>query len=61
METFSRHPYDLTVIAIDSDSTAHSTVTCKYVLEVSAGIQQCFAIEHVPRILCPVLGKRGTF
>ncbi|XP_010008795.1 PREDICTED: transmembrane protein 52 [Nestor notabilis] len=27
VETFSRHPYDLTVIAIDSDSTAHSTVT----------------------------------
>ncbi|XP_009459159.1 PREDICTED: transmembrane protein 52 [Nipponia nippon] len=26
-ETFSRHPHDLTVIAIDSDSTAHSTVT----------------------------------
>ncbi|XP_063209952.1 transmembrane protein 52 [Chroicocephalus ridibundus] len=27
VETFSRHPYDLTAIAIDSDSTAHSTVT----------------------------------
>ncbi|KFQ20295.1 Transmembrane protein 52, partial [Mesitornis unicolor] len=27
VETFPRHPYDLTVIAIDSDSTAHSTVT----------------------------------
>ncbi|NXD82299.1 TMM52 protein, partial [Halcyon senegalensis] len=26
-ETFSRHPYDLPVIAIDSESTAHSTVT----------------------------------
>ncbi|NXN57985.1 TMM52 protein, partial [Rynchops niger] len=27
VETLSRHPYDLTAIAIDSDSTAHSTVT----------------------------------
>ncbi|KAM9630816.1 transmembrane protein 52 isoform 1-T6 [Morphnus guianensis] len=27
VETFPRHPYDLTVTAIDSDSTAHSTVT----------------------------------
>ncbi|NXO60753.1 TMM52 protein, partial [Aramus guarauna] len=27
VETFPRHPYDLTVIPIDSDSTAHSTVT----------------------------------
>ncbi|XP_075376629.1 transmembrane protein 52 [Mycteria americana] len=27
VETFSRHPYDLTVTAVDSDSTAHSTVT----------------------------------
>ncbi|XP_010150005.1 PREDICTED: transmembrane protein 52 [Eurypyga helias] len=27
VETFSRLPYDLTVTAIDSDSTAHSTVT----------------------------------
>ncbi|KFU98507.1 Transmembrane protein 52, partial [Tauraco erythrolophus] len=27
VETFSRHPYDLTVVAADSDSTAHSTVT----------------------------------
>ncbi|NWX24149.1 TMM52 protein, partial [Aegotheles bennettii] len=27
VETFPRHPGDLTVIAIDSDSTAHSTVT----------------------------------
>ncbi|NXX23778.1 TMM52 protein, partial [Podargus strigoides] len=27
VETFPRHPCDLTVIAIDSDSTAHSTVT----------------------------------
>ncbi|NWV46453.1 TMM52 protein, partial [Daphoenositta chrysoptera] len=26
-ETFPRHPCDLTVIGIDSDSTAHSTVT----------------------------------
>lgn len=61
METFTRHPYDLTVIAIDSDSTAHSTVTCKYALDVSAGIQQSFAIEHVPGILRAVLGIRGTF
>ncbi|XP_009947295.1 PREDICTED: transmembrane protein 52 [Leptosomus discolor] len=27
VETFPRHPYDLTVTANDSDSTAHSTVT----------------------------------
>ncbi|NXS99524.1 TMM52 protein, partial [Jacana jacana] len=27
VETFSRHACDLTAIAIDSDSTAHSTVT----------------------------------
>ncbi|NXI45435.1 TMM52 protein, partial [Galbula dea] len=27
VETFSRHPSDLSVIAFDSDSTAHSTVT----------------------------------
>ncbi|XP_054251036.1 transmembrane protein 52 [Indicator indicator] len=27
VETFSRHPCDLSVIGIDSDSTAHSTVT----------------------------------
>uniref|UniRef100_A0A8C5UAI3 Transmembrane protein 52 n=1 Tax=Malurus cyaneus samueli TaxID=2593467 RepID=A0A8C5UAI3_9PASS len=27
VETFPRHPCDLTVIGIDSDSTAHSTVT----------------------------------
>ncbi|KFP10542.1 Transmembrane protein 52, partial [Egretta garzetta] len=27
VETFPRHPYDLTVTPIDSDSTAHSTVT----------------------------------
>ncbi|KFZ55370.1 TMM52 protein, partial [Chordeiles acutipennis] len=27
VETFPQHPHDLTVIAIDSDSTAHSTVT----------------------------------
>ncbi|NXO03863.1 TMM52 protein, partial [Rhinopomastus cyanomelas] len=27
VETFSRHSYDQTVIAVDSDSTAHSTVT----------------------------------
>ncbi|KFQ18124.1 Transmembrane protein 52, partial [Merops nubicus] len=27
VETFSRHPCDLPALAIDSDSTAHSTVT----------------------------------
>ncbi|NXB40547.1 TMM52 protein, partial [Eulacestoma nigropectus] len=27
VETFPRHPCDLAVIGIDSDSTAHSTVT----------------------------------
>uniref|UniRef100_A0A8C9EI08 Transmembrane protein 52 n=1 Tax=Pavo cristatus TaxID=9049 RepID=A0A8C9EI08_PAVCR len=27
VQPFPRHPYDLTVVAIDSDSTAHSTVT----------------------------------
>ncbi|KFO90655.1 Transmembrane protein 52, partial [Buceros rhinoceros silvestris] len=27
VETFSGHPYDQTVITIDSDSTPHSTVT----------------------------------
>ncbi|XP_009481887.1 transmembrane protein 52 [Pelecanus crispus] len=27
VETFSRHPCDVTVTAVDSDSTAHSTVT----------------------------------
>ncbi|NXF30422.1 TMM52 protein, partial [Nyctibius bracteatus] len=27
VETFPRCPYDVTVIAVDSDSTAHSTVT----------------------------------
>ncbi|KFP23592.1 Transmembrane protein 52, partial [Colius striatus] len=27
VETFPRHPYDLTTVAVDSDSTAHSTVT----------------------------------
>uniref|UniRef100_A0A8D0GW60 Transmembrane protein 52 n=1 Tax=Sphenodon punctatus TaxID=8508 RepID=A0A8D0GW60_SPHPU len=27
MQTFPRRPYDLTVITIDNDSTAHSTVT----------------------------------
>ncbi|XP_042739047.1 transmembrane protein 52 [Lagopus leucura] len=27
VQPFPRHPYDLTVVAIDSDSTAHSTIT----------------------------------
>ncbi|XP_074831685.1 transmembrane protein 52 [Carettochelys insculpta] len=27
VQTFPRHPYDMTVIAVDGDSTAHSTVT----------------------------------
>ncbi|XP_009323416.1 PREDICTED: transmembrane protein 52 isoform X2 [Pygoscelis adeliae] len=44
VETFSRHPYDLTVIAIDGDSTAHSTVTSYSSLQypLSAPINSIF-------------------
>ncbi|XP_010285762.1 PREDICTED: transmembrane protein 52 [Phaethon lepturus] len=44
VETFSRHPYDMTVIAIDSDSTAHSTVTSYSSLQypLSAPIHSIF-------------------
>ncbi|XP_009509045.2 transmembrane protein 52 [Phalacrocorax carbo] len=44
VETFPRHPYDLTVIAIDSDSTAHSTVTSYSSLQypLSAPIHSIF-------------------
>ncbi|XP_009887975.1 PREDICTED: transmembrane protein 52 [Charadrius vociferus] len=44
VETFSRHPYDLTAIAIDSDSTAHSTVTSYSSLQypLSAPIHSIF-------------------
>lgn len=37
VESFSRHPHDLT--ATDSESTAHSTVTCEYLgVNYSTGI-----------------------
>lgn len=45
VQPFPRHPYDLTGVAIDSDSTAHSTVTCKYPWE--SATQPCFAVERV--------------
>ncbi|KAM6108794.1 LOW QUALITY PROTEIN: transmembrane protein 52 [Pterocles gutturalis] len=44
VETLPRHPCDLTVIAIDSDSTAHSTVTSYSSLQypLSAPIHSIF-------------------
>ncbi|XP_010305874.1 transmembrane protein 52 [Balearica regulorum gibbericeps] len=44
VETFPRLPYDLTVIPIDSDSTAHSTVTSYSSLQypLSAPIHSIF-------------------
>lgn len=58
VQPFPRHPYDLTGVAIDSDSTAHSTVTCKYPWD--SATQLCFVVEHVSRVLCSVLAT-ATF
>lgn len=59
VQPFPRHPYDLTGVAIDSDSTAHSTVTCKYPWD--SATQLCFVVEQVSRVLCSVLATTGTF